>query len=64
MWLVPVFIGFFDFSGKQIGVFITASIVIGEVSFVISLIFLGKEFWAKIKRYSKIYWRLILRKFS
>jgi hypothetical protein len=64
MWLIPVFIGFFDFSGKQMGVFITAAIVIGEVSFVISLVFLGKEFWIKIKRYSKIYWRMFLRKFS
>jgi hypothetical protein len=61
MWLVPVFVGFFNLPAKQVAIIITAAIVAGEVFFVLSILILGKEFWNKIKRFLKLYWYRFLR---
>jgi hypothetical protein len=46
----------FDFSKKQIAVITTGLIIVGEISFYLSIFFLGKTFFAKIKNKLK-FWK-------
>ncbi len=63
LWLVPLCVGFFDMQAKQIALITTASFVLAEALFLLSIVILGKEFWNKIKRFFKMYWQLCKRKF-
>ncbi len=48
-WLAVFVIPFLDFDALQIAGIITALIIIGEVTFYIAILLLGKPFWEKIK---------------
>lgn len=63
MWILPLFIGFIDLPTKQKAILLTTIIIFGEGFFVLSIIFLGKEFVQNIKYFLKIWWRWLLRKF-
>ena len=64
MWLFPLFIGLINLPTKQKAVLLTTIIVLGEVFFALSIIFLGREFLHKIKHFFKVLWRwLLLLKF-
>lgn len=62
MWIFPAFIGLFNLLTKEKAILLTTIIVLGEVFFVLSIVFLGKEFLLKIKHFFMICWRWILRK--
>ncbi len=57
MWLFPPFIGLINLPTEQKAVLLTTIIVLGEVFFALSMVFLGKEFLQKIKHFFKVRWR-------
>jgi hypothetical protein len=62
MWILPVFIGLINLPTKEKAILLTTIVVLGEVFFILSIMFLGKEFLQKIKHFLKLWWRRILRK--
>lgn len=48
-WLLILVIPWLGYSKAQVAGIITALIIIGEVTFYVSLLLLGKSFWEKIK---------------
>lgn len=64
MWLFPIFIRLFDVSTEHMALFITGSLILGELFFILSLFFLGKEFWHNVKRYVSVRWKWALRSFT
>ncbi len=63
MWVLPMFIGFIDLPTSQKALFLTVIVVLGEVFFVLSILFLGKEFVQTIKRHLAVRWRWFSRKY-
>jgi hypothetical protein len=62
MWLVPTFIGFLHLPAKQVAIWITTAIVLGEVFFLLSIVLLGKAFLRRLKYCLKKSWYWILFK--
>jgi hypothetical protein len=62
MWILPFCLGFIDLPNTQKAVLLTVVVVLGEVFFVLSIIFLGKPFWEKIKWKTRLYWRFFITK--
>ena len=60
MWLLISFVGFFHLSTNQTAILLTATIVLGEVFFVLSIFFLGKAFFQKIKHFCKVWWAKLI----
>lgn len=62
MWLLPLFIGLINLPTKQKAVLLTTIIVLGEVFFALSIVFLGKELLLKTKHFFRLWWRWLLLK--
>jgi hypothetical protein len=62
MWIFPAFIGLINLPTKEKAILLTTIIILGEVFFVLSIIFLGKEFLLKMKHFFLVRWRWIFRK--
>lgn len=58
-WLLMPFIGLFNLSTGHSAILLTTLIVLGEVCFVLSIVFLGKEVWQKIKYFFVLWWNKI-----
>lgn len=52
-WTLVFVIPFLDYSATAMAGMITGLIVLGEVSFYIAILLLGKPMWQKIKAYCK-----------
>ena len=63
-WIVTPFIGFFNFTNTQLAIYLPLLIVCGEVTFLIAIGFLGKEYWLKVKAFFKIKWNDFKEKFN
>jgi hypothetical protein len=63
MWIFPAFIGLINLPTKEKAILLTTIVILGEVFFVLSIMFLGKTFLQKIKHYFVVLWRWILLKF-
>jgi hypothetical protein len=48
-WAAIATLPFFDFSISMIAAITTSLVVVGEVAFLLSVFFLGKEFLIKVK---------------
>lgn len=51
MWIFIPFVGVFNLGVEKTAILLTTFIVLGEVCFVLSIVFLGKEIWEKIKQF-------------
>lgn len=53
LWLLLPVVAFLDLTGPQKALLSGGLIIVAEGAFWLSLIFLGKEFWEKIKTWFK-----------
>ncbi len=58
-WLSIPFIGVFNLGVENTAILLITLIVLGEVCFVLSIAFLGKEVWQKIKQFFVLWWTKI-----
>jgi hypothetical protein len=64
IWILPLIIGFISLTATYRAILLTAVVVLGEVFFVLSIVFLGKEFMVKIKYYVIVRRRYVKRKLN
>lgn len=62
-WIFIPFIGLLNLTMSQSAILLTTLIVLGEGCFLLSIFFLGKEIWQKIKQFFKAQWQKIIQYF-
>ena len=64
IWILTPLVGFLHLTNTQLAIYLPLLIVSGEVSFLIAIAFLGKEYWLKIKVFIKTKWHDLTLKFK
>ncbi len=62
-WLLMPFIGWLGLTTGQNAILLTTLVVLGEGCFVVSIFFLGKEVWQKIKHLFAVQWKWLVQYF-
>jgi hypothetical protein len=63
-WIGMGGIQFLKLTAAQNASWLSLLFILGEVTFYLSIVLLGKEFWEKIKYWFKILWQKIKSSFS
>lgn len=57
IWVTMPILGFLNLSSRQLAIYLPILIVLGELLFLIAIALLGKEYWTKIKDFTKSQWQ-------